>query len=305
MIPSRPLGKTGLQVSLLGFGGASIGFAPAMHTAPFVSLVERAVDLGITLFDTAPNYRHSEELLGRALRRHRHDIVVVTKCGRLQQWNGHSWDVQEDWSAEGVVATVDGSLRRLQTDYLDVVQLHTPPRWVFDDGAALDGLVRAREAGKIRHLGVSADGDDARRALELGVFATLQTSYSVLQQGPGDDLLPAAADQNVGLIIKQPVANGIPLLRQRPSHPDWSWKWDIAQEMDWQGVGAGGNRLQFALRWVLANPLVSSAIVGTTRLEHLLANVAAAELPVLDAASFQAVQHEYVKAQQTERHKEP
>ncbi|MBA3944072.1 MAG: aldo/keto reductase [Herpetosiphonaceae bacterium] len=305
MMIQRPLGKTGLRVSALGFGGAPIGFAPAQHAASFVALVERAVDLGITLFDTAPDYRHSEELLGRALRSHRRDVVLATKCGRLQPWNGYDWIVREDWSAEGIVATVDESLRRLQTDYLDVVQLHSPPRWVLDDGAAIQGLVRAQEAGKIRHLGVSADGDDARRALELGVFATLQTSYSILQQAPGDDVLPAAAEQGLGLIIKQPIANGIPLLRQRPSHPDWSWKWDIAQQLDWQVMGAEENRLQFALRWVLANPLVSSAIVGTTRLEHLLANVVAAELPALDAASFQVVQHAYVVAQQTGRYEEP
>ncbi len=298
MMPQRPLGATGLQVSVVGFGGAPIGFGDPARQATFVPLVRRALDLGITFFDTAPDYRRSEELIGQAIHSRRADVVLATKVGRLQIPNGATWDVREDWSEAGVLRTIEASLRRLRTDYLDLVQLHSPPRWVLDDGAALRGLLRAQEVGKVRHLGVSADGAEAWRALELGVFATLQVSYSILQQEPGAELLPAAAARGMGLIIKQPLANGIPAMPERPSDPDWAWKWDLAQRMEWPAPETPRERLNLALRWLLANPLVSTAIVGTTRPDHLKANAAAATVPPLDEATVRRVQDGYAAARQ-------
>ena len=290
-IPRRPLGTTGLVVSVLGFGGAPIGFAEADEraAADFVRLVRRAVDLGITFFDTAPDYRRSEELIGQALRAQRADVVLATKCGRLQIPRDGGWEVREDWSEDGIKRTVEASLRRLDTDELDLVQLHSPPAEVLEDGAALRGLRRVQQAGLVRHLGISADGDVARRALDLDAFATLQVSYSVLQQEPGADLLPLAVARGVGVIAKQPIANGIPVMDRRPEHPDWSRKWDVAQRMDW----AAADRLDLALRWLLADRRVATAIVGTTRLEHLEANVVAARAPVVDAATVDRLRAAY------------
>ncbi|MBA2449366.1 MAG: aldo/keto reductase [Chloroflexi bacterium] len=296
MIPRRPLGSTGLTVSVLGFGGASIGFAEAAPGATFVPLVRRALDLGVTFFDTAPDYRRSEALLGEALRSRRSEVVLATKCGRLQNWNGTSWDVEEDWSEVGVLGTIERSLRRLATDYLDLVQLHSPPDWVLEDGGAIGGLQRAKASGKVRHIGVSADGEIARRALALGVFETLQISCSILQQEPGDHLIPEAVARGVGVIAKQPIANGIPTMSQRPTHPDWSWKWAVARQLDWTGADEVGGRLALALRWLLANTQISTAIVGTTRLENLEANVAAALGPPLEAGQVQRIHDEYVSA---------
>ena len=293
MMPQRPLGTTGLWVPILGYGGASIGFADPGREPEFEPLLRRVLELGITFFDTAPDYRRGEELLGRALRGRRADVVLATKCGRLQTWNGAGWEVREDWSEAGVLRTIEESLRRLGTDYLDLVQLHSPPRRVLDDGAAVAGLLRARDRGMVRHVGVSADGEEAWRALELGAFETLQISYSVLQQEPGADLIPRAAARGLGVIVKQPVANAIPALRERPPHPDWSWKWDVAQRMEWGEADTPDRRLNLALRWVLANPSISTAIVGTTRLEHLEANVAAAAAPPLDGPIVRRMQQEY------------
>ena len=295
MIPRRPLGNTGLQVSILGYGGAPIGFTPGRSGAEFVVLLRRALELGINFFDTAPDYRESEELLGEALRGRRTDAILATKCGRLQARRGRTWEIHEDWSATGVLRTLDASLRRLQTDYLDLVQLHSPPGWVLEHGDALHALTRAREAGKVRHVGISADGDDAWRALEKGAFATLQISYSILQQEPGMALLPAAVRHGMGLIAKQPIANGIPNQRERPTHPDWAWKWDLAQRLNWQGDGPGADRISLALRWVLANPLVSTAIVGTTSIAHLEANVVAATQP-LDPTTVDRIHEAYERA---------
>jgi aryl-alcohol dehydrogenase-like predicted oxidoreductase len=293
MIPQRPLGSTGFRVSVLGYGGAPIGFQPAGDRSADMSLLQRAVDLGINFFDTAPDYRASEELLGEALHGRRADVILATKCGRVQSWNGRAWDLYEDWSETGVRQTIDRSLRCLRTDYLDLVQLHSPPLWVLEDGAALRGLLKAQAAGKVRQLGLSSEGATAWRGLELGVFATLQVSYSILQQEAGGDLLPAAAAQGMGLIIKQPLANAVLLMRSRPDHPDWSWKWDVCQRMDWGELDVAGDRLALALRWLLADPLVSTAIVGTSQRAHLEANAAAVAAGPLDAASVQRIQHAY------------
>lgn len=270
---------------MLGLGGAPIGFSADNAETAVDGLIRRAVDLGVTFFDTAPDYRRSEELLGRALRGRRSEVVLATKVGRLQTLSARGWDVREDWTEAGVRATIERSLRRLQTDYLDLVQLHSPPREVLDDGAALGELLRAQRDGTVRHIGISADGDVARRALALGVFATLQASYSVLQQEPGSDVLPTAAAAGVGIVAKQPLANAIPAMPRRPHHPDWSWKWVVAQRLDWAPADSGAARLDLALRWVLARPIVSTAIVGTTRLEHLERNVAVALAPSLDEAT--------------------
>src|ERR671933_2978981 len=105
MIPRRLLGHTGLSVSVLGFGGASIGFSNSGREREFVGLVQRALDLGINFFDTAPEYRRSEELIGEALRDRRAEVVLATKVGRVQTWNGYSWDSYEDWSEAGMLET--------------------------------------------------------------------------------------------------------------------------------------------------------------------------------------------------------
>ena len=296
-IPRRALGNTGLWVSVLGYGGASIGFAGPERKASFIPLLQHAFDLGINFFDTAPDYRDSEALIGRAFSGRRSEVVLATKCGRIQSWNGTGWEVREDWSEAGVLKTIDRSLRHLQTDYLDLVQLHSPPLRVLDDGGALRGLLRAQQAGKVRQIGVSADGAEAWRALELGVFATLQVSYNILDQEPDGDLLPAAAARGMGIIVKQPVANGIPDMDRRPDHPDWARQWEIARRLDWAALGVQDTRLPLALRWVLSNPLVSTAIAGTTEISHLEANVGAAMQGPLDAGHVRHARDAYNAAQ--------
>ncbi|MDQ2809024.1 MAG: aldo/keto reductase [Chloroflexota bacterium] len=286
------------MISALGFGGAPIGFADSRRAVDFVPVLEHALDLGITFFDTAADYRRSEELLGQALRGRRDRVILATKCGRSQTLHGAEWAVREDWSAAGVIATVQTSLRQLGTDYLDLVQLHSPPAWVLDDGAALRGLQRLQAGGLVRHIGISADDAVAAQAVALGVFATLQISYSLLQQEAGAALLPAAAAQGMGLIIKQPIANAIPLLAERPAHPDWAGKWDVAQRLDWAVLAPDGDRLGLALRWVLANPLVSTAIIGTSHAAHLDANRRAALAPPLPPAIVQQVATQYAAARQ-------
>jgi aryl-alcohol dehydrogenase-like predicted oxidoreductase len=142
---------------------------------------------------------------------------------------------------------------------------------VIEAGRARAALERARDEALVGHIGLSADGPEARRALDVGGFETLQISFSLLEQEPLE-LIAEAARRGIGVIAKQPLANAIPVLDERPAHPDWARKWDRAQAIDWRADGSAPP-LEVALRYVLDAPGVATAIVGTSRLEHLEANV--------------------------------
>ncbi len=284
------LGTTGLLVPRLGFGGATIGFCERSE-ADLREVVRSAVDSGITFFDTAPDYRDSERILGEVLADVRSTVVVATKAGRYQVRDDGVWRVLEDWSAAGVYASVERSLAALRTDRLELVQLHSPPLEVLHAGEALEGLRRARSDGLVRHIGVSADGEAARWALASGDFETLQLSYSVLEQD-ASGLLDEARRKGVGVIVKQPVANGVADLPRCPEHPDWAAKWARAQLMDLTPLGVPGARTGGALRWLLADARVDTAIVGTSSAAHLRANVEAARSP-LSEAGFAFLQDEW------------
>ncbi|MCA1553338.1 MAG: aldo/keto reductase [Chloroflexi bacterium] len=294
-LPSRPLGRTGLHTTLLGFGGAPIGFAPSPDRHAFIALVRRAYELGINFFDSAPDYRESESIISEALRPVRRAVILSTKVGRIQTWSGSTWDVHEDWSAAGIAQTIERSLTQLQTDVLDLVQLHSPPPWVLERGEAVDALQHAQREGKLRHIGVSGDGDCARLAIALGVFDTLQISYSILEQ-ESSELVALASARGMGIIVKQPLANGIANLRAKPAHDDWIEKWQAAQAMDWTALARSEERLSFSLRWLLSDARVSTAIVGTTRADHLETNVAAAMQPALDEGTMERARAEYQRA---------
>jgi aryl-alcohol dehydrogenase-like predicted oxidoreductase len=262
-IESRRLGATGLSVSKLGFGGAPIGFAAGGSRAEFVRLVRRACELGITFFDTAPDYRDSEGIIGEALADARGAgaggaggaggaatvATVATKVGRRQELRGGEWHVTEDWSRDTILRSIERSLEALRTDVLDLVQLHSPSIEVLRRGDAQRTLELARDRGLVRHVGLSADGADAEVALDVGGFETLQISYNVVVVDSVTELIERASEAGLGIIVKQPIANG-----------------------------SLGQDTQRALRWLLSDERLSTAIVGTTRIEHLEANVAAAAI---------------------------
>lgn len=284
----RTLGRTGLRVSELGFGAWEIGWTRLEEGDEVGRLLNRALDLGINFVDSSAAYRWSEELIAKYIGHRRSEFIFATKCGswRVLQPDGE-WVQTLDYSAKAIAPQIDRSLQRLKTDYLDIIQLHSPDFKDVAFGDGLEELKRAREAGKVRFISLSADGDAAQKAVAIGDYDTLQLTYNVLEQAPGTDVIPAARAQDMGVIIKNPIANAV-YEAPRPSGSSAAL-WDRAQSLLASDLVADGSRVGTALRWLLADPNVHTAIVGTTNVRHLEENVAAAERGPLPAATLQEI----------------
>ena len=179
-----------------------------------------------------------------------------------------------DYSAKAIEPQIDRSLQRLKTDCIDIMQLHSPK---YDDvafGDGLEGLKKAQKAGKIRFISLSADGETALKAIEIGEYDTLQLTYNVFQREP-TKVIAAAREKDMGTIIKGPIANAI----YEQSHPDESnaQTWYNARKILAPEVIGDMSRVEASLRWLLCDPDVHTAIVGTTNIDHFEDNLAATE----------------------------
>ncbi len=223
----RRLGRTELEVSALGFGAWEIGWTRPEEGDEVGRLLNRALDVGINFVDSSAAYRWSEELIAKYIGHRRDEFVFATKCGsgRVLQPDGE-WVQTLDYSAKAIAPQIDRSLQRMKTDHIDIIQLHSPD---FDDvafGDGLEGLKKAQAAGKVRFVCLSADGDTARKAIEIGEYDTLQLTYNVLHQEPAE-VVAAAREKDMGIIIKGPIANAV-YEKPRPEEGSAAL-WDRAQ----------------------------------------------------------------------------
>ena len=181
---TRKYGNTGMNVSTLGFGGAEIG--KDVSKTDVATLLNSALDAGLNVIDTAECYGDSEELIGEVLSHRRDDYYLFTKCGHAAGIEG------PDWDAKVLEQTIDRSLKRLKTDYVDVIHLHSCSEEVLRQGAVIEVLQRAKESGKTRFIGYSGDTTDALYAIQTGVFDSLETSLNIADQEAIDLTLPEA-----------------------------------------------------------------------------------------------------------------
>jgi len=192
------LGKTELMVSRVGFGGIPI---QRLTEAEAVSVVQRCLDLGVTLLDTANGYTTSEEWIGKAIAGRRHQVIVATKTAARDRATA--------------LQHLELSLKRLNTDYLDLWQLHnvsTPEAYdqVLGPGGAMEAAEEALRAGKIRHIGISSHSlDMALKAVPSGRFETIQFPFNFVTDEPAEELLPLARQHDVGFIAMKPMAGGM------------------------------------------------------------------------------------------------
>jgi aryl-alcohol dehydrogenase-like predicted oxidoreductase len=261
----RPLGSTGLEVSVLGFGAGPVG-SPELSESQAEALLNGVLDAGINLLDTAPSYGQSEERIGRYLQGRRHQFVLSTKCG-------YGVPGVEDWTAPCITQGIELALRRLRTDVLDLVHFHSCPVDVLERPGVVDALRRAVEQGKVRVAAYSGDNAPLQWALHSGAFGSVQTSVNVFDQRVLDRGLPEATRRGMGVIAKRPLGNAPWRFSERPEAPDIATYWDRMRAM---GLDTGGlDWSELALRFAAFVPGVASCIVGTTRTENLQRNLRA------------------------------
>jgi aryl-alcohol dehydrogenase-like predicted oxidoreductase len=285
-IEYRVLGKTGLRVSTLGFGGSEVGYqAVAQKTVD--KILNTALDAGINVIDTAECYADGEALIGKAISKRRAEVVLMTKCGHAPTGSG----APPDWDPAMLARSIERSLKNLRTDHVDVMQFHSPTLATLKDGRVIEVLHKARERGQARFVGCSADADEAVYAVECGAFDTLQISLSVADQEAIGRVLPKAAARGMGVIVKRPIANAAWRHGKRPP-ADWYTRpyWDRLQKLDYDFVHRGvEDAVAIALRFTLGTASVTTAIVGTTRPERVAQNIAHANAGPLPSAEYEAI----------------
>jgi aryl-alcohol dehydrogenase-like predicted oxidoreductase len=279
----RRLGKTDMVVSVLGFGGSEIGYERA-GARTVARLLGGALDAGLNVIDTAECYEESEALIGAALGSRRSECYLLTKCGHPRGFG------RGDWRPASLLASIERSLKRLRTDRLDLIQLHSCSLADLRRGDAIEALERARERGWARYIGYSGDGAAARYAVECGRFDTLQTSVSVADQEALELTLPLAGRRRMGVVAKRPLANAAWRYGRKPAEPYYQAYWSRLRALDYPFLrDAADAAVATALRFTLAAPGVHTAIVGTRRPERWQQNARLIEAGPLPAAEVKRI----------------
>jgi aryl-alcohol dehydrogenase-like predicted oxidoreductase len=295
----RTLGRTGLKVSPYVLGAMMFGAIGNPEHHDCMRIIHRALDAGINVIDTAPAYSggESEEIVGKALRGRRDDVILATKVHLVmgdeptQGGNSRRW----------ITASVDKSLRRLQTDYIDLYQIHRPdPDTDIEETlSVLSDLVRS---GKVRAIGsstmpasdmVEAQWVAERRGLER--FRSEQPTYSILNRGIEAEVLPVAQRYGMGILVWSPLAQGLLTGRIRKGqqqtdlrraalfkHLSDERRLDAVEELTALADGAGLPLRHIALAFAIAHPGVSSAIIGPRTMDHLEDLIAGADVTLAD-----------------------
>ena len=284
----RRFGKTGLDVSLLGFGAAEIGYQGVDQTTA-TRLLNTALDSGLNVIDTAECYVNSEELIGNAVAHRRSDFYLFTKTGHA---NGYA---NPDWSYEGTLATVERSLKRLKTDHVDLVLLHSCSAEELRRGDATRGLQEAKRRGYTRFIGYSGDSAAAKLAVESDVFDVLETSVSIADQEAIDLVLPLAQQRDLGVIVKRPIANVAWRSGDQPPPDNYHYEyWRRLRELNYDILRKEmSEAVSIALRFALTVPGVHTLIVGTTKSDRYRQNAAVIESGPLPKTQYHAIRNQW------------
>jgi aryl-alcohol dehydrogenase-like predicted oxidoreductase len=284
-IQTRPLGRTGADVTILGYGAMELRgqpHGPAIADEDAGHLLNAVLDGGINLIDTSIDYGRSEELIGRYIGHRRDEYFLASKCGCLlgPPPPGARPPFPHDYSAANVRAGVEQSLRRLGTDRLDLVQVHmSPSREQMAADGTIETLQAMRAEGRLRFIGMSGILPNLPDQIAMGVFDVFQIPYSAVQR-EHEQLIAAAAGTGAGTLIRGGAARGGPA-------GDKNWQrgpLGLAEgegQRRWQSAGlddllAGMSPIEFMLRFTLSHPALSSTIVGTSNMAHLTGNLAIA-----------------------------
>jgi aryl-alcohol dehydrogenase-like predicted oxidoreductase len=276
-VTPRPLGRSGLSVSPVGFG--AMHFDAIDDEAEVGRLLNGVLDLGITLIDTARGYGRSEERIGRHLAHRRQAVVLSTKFG-------YGVEGVADWTAECIVQGVERALRLMKTDVIDIGHLHSCPLPVLERGEVTQALADCVRAGKLRVAAYSGENAELAHALADERFASVQCSLSLVDRANAA-LLPALAAAGKGVLVKRALAG---LAWARPQRPDDFCEgqyWDRWQQLALRDLGLPWP--EAALRYAAHLPAVSSVLLGTRSLSNLQAGIEAVQRGPLPAEGLAAV----------------
>jgi aryl-alcohol dehydrogenase-like predicted oxidoreductase len=306
-IEKRVLGKSGIEVTKLGLGLWAIGGDQwgEVEDRESLEMISAALDLGINLFDTADVYGggHSEEILGKAMQGRRDKFIVATKIG----WQGFDGEkvVSAYDTVDKLVAGVETNLKRLDTDYIDVIQSHIdfrePTMEVF-----IEGFQKLQSQGKVRAYGVSTSNFEYLQVFNAENRAsTLQIDYSILNRTPEKEIFPYTLENDLGVLVRGPLAMGILTGKFTKDtefgEGDFRQRWidnedeyqvflkDLKKVEKLKTLTDGRTLGQLAIQFVMAHPAVSVAIPGAKRVSQLEKNVKAALLPPLTAEELQLI----------------
>ena len=307
---TRQFGNTDMQITPIGFGswavgggGYQFGWGP-QDDEQSIAAINHALALGINWIDTAAVYGlgHAEEIVARALKDRSERPYIFTKCGRV--WNDRG-EVTGSLKAQSIKRECENSLRRLQTDVIDLYQIHWPdPEQDIEEG--WDAMAELKREGKVRYIGVSNfDVSQMRRAMEIAPISSLQPPFSLVNPDIRDDILPFCQEHNIGVIVYSPMASGIltgSMSRERIANlPDDDWRKgnpefqeprlsrnlqlvEVLNEIAFvHNVSPG----VVAIAWTLQHPGVTGAIVGARRPEQVDGIISAAEFQLTDSEANQ------------------
>ena len=271
-LPTAVLGRTGLEVTRLGFGAMELRSNDgdrAVSDEQSGRVLNAVLDAGINFIDTAVCYGLSEERIGKAISHRRDEYFIATKCGcptipSALEAGGN------DYGPENMEAGVDQSLRRMKTDHLDVLQFHgTPAKSVLEEHDAIETLQRLKEKGKIRFIASSSSLPNIRDHIDMGVFDSFQIPYSALSR-QHEGIIAQSAAVGIGTVIRGGVAKGEPGVSGVTREEAWK-SFDDARLGEL--LEQGESRTAFILRFTLSHPDMHTTIVGTQNVDHLDENV--------------------------------
>lgn len=324
----RPLGRTGWNISEIGFGAWGIGGDAWGNTDDTTSLaaLHRAIDLGVNFIDTADVYGdgRSERLITQVRKLRSEQLIVATKAGR--RLDPH---IAAGYNRQNLTSFVERSLLNLETDALDLLQLHSPPSAVYDMPEVFGILDDLTRQGKIRFYGVSVERvDEALKAITYPHVQSVQIIFNMFRLKPAEHFFAAARERGVGILARVPLASGMLTGKFRletqfaqNDHRNYNRHGEsfdqgetfsgVDYDLGLQAVEQlrplvppGASMAQFALRWILMFPEVTAAIPGAKTPQQAVDNIQAAELPPLSEETMQKVREvydTYIRAQVQDR----
>ena len=285
-LPKRELGRTGLQVTMLGYGAMELRGAPRgrdVAEAQAETILRAVLDAGINYIDTSIDYGLSEERIGRYIANRRSEYYLASKCGCVVgatpaprgQRNPHVF------TRDNIVTGVEQSLARMKTDHLDVVQFHaSPSKQTLEEQGALDAVLSLKRAGKVRFIGMSATLPHLADHIAMGMFDVFQIPYSAVER-EHETIIASAADSGAGIVIRGGAAKGAPSGAEGAGT-----QWERWQKARLDDLLEGMTPMEFILRFTFTHPGMATNIVGTINPAHLQDNIVALRQGPLPAALY-------------------